>query len=74
MYNESQSDLFIRMLADALQADRLARIGAWSPHGSSRVTAKTRHAKAEMDHAREVIGPLDCVQIMMPHASDRGRG
>lgn len=73
MNNESQPDLFIRMLADALHTDRLARTGVWSPHGGSRVKAKTRHAKAEMDHAREVIGPLDCVQMMMPHASDRGR-
>lgn len=74
MYNESQSDLFIRMLADALQADRLARTGVLSPLGRPRVTVKTRHAEAEMDHAREVIGPLDCVQMIMAHASDRGRG
>ena len=74
MHVESQSDLFIRMLADALKTDRIARAGVWSPHDWSKVTARTTSGMREADHSKQETGPLDCAQMMAPTASDRWTG
>jgi hypothetical protein len=64
MPQENQSELFIRLLGDAVQADRLSRKSATSRRHRDRAGSARRVAQPDLDAAIYAMGPLDCVQLM----------
>lgn len=71
MHVENQSELFIRLLADALNADRLGRTAIGS--SQDRAVARRSMQLARSDHklAMHAAEPLDCVQLMSLGPNDR---
>lgn len=60
---EHQAEMFIRLLADALEADRLVERAILTLQ--HRQNAKRRQlCRSDLNHALASIEPLDCVQMM----------
>lgn len=74
MPQENQSEIFIRLLADALQADRLTRKASKSRNYKDSVKRSDRLFKSDLDDAMHAIGPLDCVQLMASATDDLRNG
>jgi hypothetical protein len=64
MPKENQSEIFIRLLSDALDADRLVRRAVTSPSLGPNGRRAGRLFQPRLDDAMHAFGPLDCVQLM----------
>jgi len=64
MSRENQSEIFIRLLSDAVQADRLIRKSVMSLSDNAPAKRRTRIFQPDIEDAMHAIGPLDCVQLM----------
>lgn len=67
MPNKSQSDLFIRLLAEALEADRLIRKTSLSERAKASAGRFTQLFQSDLDHAVHSLEPLHSLQC--PEAS-----
>lgn len=74
MPQENQSELFIRLLANALEADRLTRTGAGSPQDRAGAKRPKQLFGSDHDQAMHAIGPMDCVQLMASATQDLRHG
>ncbi|HEY9021319.1 MAG: hypothetical protein QUV10_10535 [Paracoccaceae bacterium] len=74
MPHESQSEIFIRLLGDAVQADRLVRTSNKASQLKDKVKRTRRLFQPDIDDAMYAIGPLDCVQLMAAGAINPQNG
>jgi hypothetical protein len=64
MPQENKSEIFIRLLGDAVQADRLLRKSVMSLTHKTSAKRIPRIFQPDIDDAVHASGPLDCVQMM----------
>lgn len=64
MPQENQSEIFIRLLGDALQADRLLRRSSTVRGNDIQAKRRQRGLSAQADDGGPRHAPLDCVQMM----------
>lgn len=64
MPQENKSEIFIRLLGDAVQADRLIRKSVMSLTHKASARRTPRIFQSDIDDAMHAMGPLDCVQMM----------
>jgi hypothetical protein len=64
---ESRTELFVRLLREALESDRLIRKAMQMNASDKRVEKFSKRIRADFQDALRLIGPLDCVQQMAQH-------
>lgn len=64
MPQENKSETFIRLLGDALQADRLIRKSVMSLTRRPPAKRTPRMFQPDIDDAMHANGPVDCVEMM----------
>jgi hypothetical protein len=74
MPQENKSEIFIRLLGDAVQADRLIRKSVMSLTHKTPAKRTLRIFQPDIDDAMHAFGPLDCVQMMASGWSDPQTG
>lgn len=64
MPQENRSEIFIRLLNDAWEADRLIHKSKTFNSIKSNAKRRQRLFQPEIDNVMHAFGPLDCVQMM----------
>lgn len=62
MPKENQSELSIRLLTDALEADRLTSIAIRSVHNKANRSKSKMLFASDLTYAMDSLEPLDCFQ------------
>jgi hypothetical protein len=68
MPTEKRAELFIRLLADALEADRVIRRELLALQHKARARRFMQQCRSDLNLAMDSIEPLDCVQMMAEEA------
>ncbi len=74
MPQENQSEIFIRLLRDVVQADRLQRRSTSSLTLQTDAKRMRRTTRRDHAYARHDMSTLDCVQMMAAGLSDPQSG
>lgn len=72
MSNEDQTTLFVRLLNEALEDDRLIRSANLAVWQKANAAKTRRRYKLDLGYAMESIEPLDCIQMMRSRTKDLG--
>ncbi len=64
MPTENRSEMFIRLLADALEADRAIRKELLALQHKARARRFMQLCRSDLSRTLDTIEPLDCVQLM----------
>lgn len=64
MPKENQAELFIRMLVEILELDRISKKLGLAPPSQAYARNFNRVCVLDYDHEMASVEPLDCVQLM----------
>lgn len=71
MPTENKADMFMRLLFDAFEADRILRHDSLKVQNRSRARRFTQRCRSDINAVMDRMGPQDCVQLMDTQTQDR---